>query len=160
MNHWLILLGHEKPPPATHGRKVRPLDEVQKSRPLGEVQKSRTNGRPPHRARLIHPDGSIQEFASMAELARYIDINPTTAGYMAMDGLPDAKGRRTEWIGEPPENKGAIRPVKVIHANGRTHTYPSAADAAKSTGIRLITLFAKISQGSRDAKGRRYQYAD
>ena len=160
MNHWLILLGHEKPPPATHGRKVRPLDEVQKSRPLDEVQKSRPTGRPPHRARLIHPDGSIQEFASMAELARYIDITPTVAGYMAMDGLPDAKGRRTEWIGEPPENNSAIRPVKVIHANGRTHTYPSAADAAKSTGIRLITLFTKISKGSRDAKGRRYQYAD
>lgn len=150
MNHWLILLGHEKPPPATHGRKIRPLDEV---------QKSRTNGRP-HRARLVHPDGSIQEFASMAELARYIGINPTTAGYMAMDGLPDKKGRRTEWIGEPPENNSAVRPVKVTHANGRTHTYPSAADAAKSTGIRLITLFAKISRGSRDAKGRRYQYAD
>ena len=151
MNHWLILFGHEPPPPITHGRKVRPLDEVQKSRPTG---------RPPHRARLIHPDGSIREFASMAELARYIGINPTTAGYMAMDGLPDAKGRRTEWIGEPPENNSAIRPVKVIHANGRTHTYPSAADAAKSTGIRLITLFTKISKGSRDIKGRRYQYAD
>lgn len=151
MNHWLILLGHQPAPISSRGRKVRPLDEVQKSRPTG---------RPPHQARLIHPDGSIQEFASMAELARYIGINPTTAGYMAMDGLPDAKGRRTEWIGEPPENNSAIRPVKVIHANGRTHTYPSAADAAKSTGIRLITLFTKISQGSRDAKGRRYQYAD
>lgn len=160
MNHWLILFGREPPPPITHGRKVLPLDEVQKSRTNGRPQKSHPTGRPPHRARLIHPDGSIQEFASMAELARYIGITPTVAGYMAMDGLPDAKGRRTEWIGEPPENKGAIRPVKVIHANGRTHTYPSAADAAKSAGIRLITLFTKISKGSRDAKGRRYQYAD
>ena len=150
MNHWLILLGHQ-PAPITHGRKVRPLDKVQKSRPTG---------RPPHRARLIHPDGSIQEFASMAELARYIGINPTTAGYMALDGLPDEQGRRIEWVGEPPESKRINRPVKVMYPNGRTHTYPSAADAAKSTGIRLITLFTKISQGSRDAKGRRYQYAD
>ena len=160
MNHWLILLGHEKPPPATHGRKVRPLDEVQKSRTNGRPQKSHPTGRPPHRARLIHPDGSIQEFASMAELARYIGINPTTAGYMAMDGLPDAKGRRTEWIGEPPENNSAIRPVKVIHANGRTHTYPSATAAAKSQGISLATVLNKISQGSRDIKGRRYEYID
>lgn len=151
MNSWLILFGHEPPPPITHGRKVRPLDEVQKSRPTG---------RPPHRARLIHPDGSIQEFASMAELARCIGTHPTTAGQMALDGLPDAKGRRTEWIGEPPANNRSMRPVKVIHANGRTHTYPNAADASKATGIRLATLFSKLSKGSRDAKGRRYQYAD
>ena len=151
MNHWLILLGHQPAPIGSRGRKVRPLDEVQKSRPTG---------RPPHRARLINPDGSVREFASMAELARYIGINPTTAGYMAMDGLPDEQGRRIEWVGEPPESKRINRPVKVMYPNGRTHTYPSAADAAKSTGIRLITLFTKISQGSRDAKGRRYQYAD
>lgn len=160
MNHWLILFGREPPPPIAHGRKVRPLDTRTQRQPENLPAEEAPKKRRAQAARLIYADGSSQEFASMAELARYIGINPTTAGYMAMDGLPDAKGRRTEWIGEPPENNIAIRPVKVIHANGRTHTYPNAADASKATGIRLATIFSKLSKGSRDAKGRRYQYAD
>lgn len=159
MNHWLILFGREKPPPIAHGRKVRPLDTRTQRQPENLPAEEAPKKRRAQAARLIYADGSIQEFASMAELARYIDITPTVAGYMAMDGLPDAHGRRIERIGNQTGSTRA-RAVKVIHANGRTHTYPSATAAAKSQGISLATVLNKISQGSRDAKGRRYQYAD
>ena len=151
MNHWLILLGHQPAPISSRGRKVRPLDEV---------QKSRTNGRPPHPARLIHPDGSIQEFTSMAELARCSGISHVTACYVALDGLPDEQGRRIEWVGEPPESKRINRPVKVMYPNGSIQTYANAVAASKATGMRLATIYNKLSQGSPDAKGRRYRYAD
>ena len=104
-------------------------------------------------------DGSSQEFGSLMDLARSAGISKTKAGNMSLDGRPDAHGRRIERIGKQTGSTRA-RAVKVIHANGRTHTYPSATAAAKSQGISLATVLNKLSKGSRDAKGRRYQYAD
>lgn len=159
MNHWLILFGHEPPPPITHGRKVRPLDTRPKRQPENLPPEEATKKRRAQAARLIYADGSSQEFASLMDLARSAGISKTKAGNMSLDGRPDAHGRRIERIGKQTGSTCA-RAVKVIHANGRTHTYPSATAAAKSQGISLATVLNKISQGSRDAKGRRYQYAD
>lgn len=159
MNHWLILLGHEKPPPATHGRKVRPLDTRPKKQPENPPAEEQPKKRRAQAARLIYADGSSQEFASLMDLARSAGISKTKAGNMSLDGRPDAHGRRIERIGKQTGSTRA-RAVKVIHANGRTHTYPSATAAAKSQGISLATVLNKLSKGSRDAKGRRYQYAD
>lgn len=159
MNHWLILFGREKLPPVGHGRKVRPLDTRPKRQPENLPAEEATKKRRAQAARLIYADGSSQEFASLMDLAHSAGISKTKAGNMSLDGRPDAHGRRIERIGKQTGSTRA-RAVKVIHANGRTHTYPSATAAAKSQDVSLATILTKISQGSRDAKGRRYQYAD
>lgn len=157
MNSWLILLGHEPPPPITHGRKVRPLDTRPKRQPENLPAEEAPKKRRAQAARLIYADGSSQEFASLMDLARSTGISKTKAGNMSLDGRPDAHGRRIERIGKQPGSTRA-RAVKVIYPSGRTRTYLSATAAAQSTGMRLATLLTKISQGSRDAKGRRYKY--
>lgn len=159
MNHWLILLGHQPAPISSRGRKVRPLDTRPKKQPENLPPEEATKKRRAQAARLIYADGSSQEFASLMDLARSAGISKTKAGNMSLDGRPDAHGRRIERIGKQTGSTRA-RAVKVIHANGRTHTYPSATAAAKSQGISLATVLNKLSKGSRDAKGRRYQYAD
>ena len=58
MNHWLILFGHEKPPPVGHGRKVRPLDTRPKRQPENLPAEEATKKRRAQAARLIYADGS------------------------------------------------------------------------------------------------------